>query len=284
LARHLALDFAKAGWVNFIPLLGSVVDGTYSFLYLNTVGKKSKRFYRELLFRQNPALTAPEEVEPAEVKLVSRFVTFPHPEGFEVKAYLARPDNPANENGGALVVLHDEDGIGEQVYSAARKLARQGYVALAPNLFARKPGDLSKQELNRDVAAAVRYLRENSPENSQIGLLGFGWGGDAVLHYIGKAAAGVAFYPRLAHPVIVADLQSPLLIQYGKENARVSDGAVQNLLDATRAAKKVGEVTVYEGATTRFDDVDSPHYKPAIAEIAWEETLTWFDKYLENSR
>jgi carboxymethylenebutenolidase len=280
LARHIAIDFAKMGWVNFIPVLGSVVDGTYSYLYLNNIGKKSKKFYRELLFKQNPALIAPDVSDSTEIKLTSRFVTFQNTEGFEVKCYLARPADAQMESGGAVLVLHDESGLGEQVYSAARKLARQGYLTLAPNLHARRKSSLTKQEVSRDIAATLRYLRENSPENYLVGLVGFGWGADAILHFSGNAACGVAFYPRLTETVLVADLQMPLLIQYGTEDNCVLNGSVQKLMDAIRVAKKIGEVTVYEGANSYFEDVDNPNFKSAVADIAWDESFSWFEQYL----
>jgi carboxymethylenebutenolidase len=246
--------------------------------------------------------TDPAGLDVAEVKI-------PGAAG-EVPAYRALPKE-GKAKLPVVLVVHEIFGVHEHIRDVCRRFARQGYLALAPDLFARQ-GDVTKlgdmQEVKKvvgkvpdsqvmaDLDAAVAWLGGTKRADvSRLGITGFCWGGRIVWLYAGHAGrraalrAGVAWYGRLAgdkdelHPRrpidVAAALKAPVLGLYGAEDQGIPLATVEEMrkaLGAGSPAAKRSEIQVYPGAPHAFFADYRPSYRKDAAEDGWARMLAWF--------
>jgi carboxymethylenebutenolidase len=235
-------------------------------------------------------------------------INVPGPDGFAVPAYLAKPkdaDRPA-----ALLVVHEVFGVHEYIKDVCRRLAKQGYLAIAPELYARQ-GDVSEIEdiqqiiervlrkvsdaqVMGDLDATVRYLEASAAaDTGRLGMTGFCWGGRITWLYSAhqaKLRAGVAWYGRLEagpyasaltpeQPVDVAGrLQAPVLGLYGGQDHGIPVESVERMRAALAAAGRADDcpIVVYPDAGHAFHADYRPSYHEASAKDAWQRMLEWF--------
>jgi len=224
----------------------------------------------------------------------------------ELPAYYARPDDSGPH--GVVLVIEEIFGVHEYIKDTCRRLAKAGYLAVAPELYARL-ADLSKMS---DVQQILRDVIDNAPDatvcsdlddtaawamanggaSGRLGVTGFCRGGRATWLYAAHNSAlraAVAWYgpvlgptsPIQPHnPLDVADqLKCPLLGLYGGQDTGIRQADVRAAAEKARAAGKTVEIVVYPDAPHGFHADYRPSYRAADAADGWQRMLAWFERY-----
>jgi carboxymethylenebutenolidase len=215
-----------------------------------------------------------------------------------VNAYLARPSADGTYPG--VIVIHENRGLTDHIRDVARRLAKAGYVALAPDLASRAGGtdtvgptaitgffaNAKPEDLVADLNAAVTFLsQQQGVQPNKYGVVGFCFGGGYTLRLAGanpQIAAAVSYYGPVPDPAsqIATATNAAILGQYGGNDNRVN-GTVPALEQAMKDAGKTFEKRVYDGANHAFNNDTGQNYNQQAALAAWQETLNWFGKYLK---
>lgn len=221
-------------------------------------------------------------------------VTFPS--ASTINGYLARPKAEGTYPG--VIVIHENRGLTDHIRDVARRLAKAGYIALAPDLASRGGGtdklgtgiqgffaNTQPADLVADLNAGVDFLaQQQGVKADKYGVVGFCFGGGYTLRLAGanpKIAAAVSYYGPVPDPASqVAATNAAILGQYGATDQRVN-GTVPALEQAMKDAGKTFEKRVYDGASHAFNNDTGGNYNQEAALAAWKETLGWFDKYLK---
>ena len=252
-----------------------------------------------LLNTLSPNYALAQQVEFTDPAILAEYITYPSPEGHsEVRAYLVRParDGVAIETPrGGVVVVHENRGLNPYIEDVARRVAKAGYVALAPDGLSSKGGypgnDEKGRELQREVDpaklmndffAAIEFLLASDMTNGKVGITGFCYGGgvsNAAAVAYPELAAAVPFYGRQAPVEDVPRITAPLLLHFAEYDENVNKG-----WPAYEAALKehgrTFEAHVYPGTNHGFHNDSTPRYDEEAARLAWDRTLAWFGKYL----
>lgn len=224
-------------------------------------------------------------------------------DGFAVPLYIARPK--AQKNPPVIIVVHEVFGVHEWIKDICRRLAHEGYMAIAPDLFARA-GDATKmadmptlfksivaktpdEQVLTDIDHAVAWAAGHGGDTRKLGITGFCWGGRIVWLYAAHSRApkaGVAFYGQLVgdqamQPMKVAgQLKAPVLGQYGGRDRGITQGDVEAMNKALEKAGGQSHITVYREADHGFMADYRPSYNAPAARAAWAAMLDWFGKKL----
>jgi len=212
-----------------------------------------------------------------------------------VEGYLVVPDGHGSFP--ALVVIHEWYGLNEQVKGEARRLAAEGYVALAVDLYrGRVAADrdeahelsrgLPEDRARRDLLAAFDFLAARSDVRAdRIGSIGWCMGGGYSLALAlaqPKLAAGVIYYGRLVtDEAALATLRPPVLGLFGEDDRGIPVESVRAFESALQKNKKEVEVHVYPGAGHAFANQERPSYRGEAARDAWEKTLAFLTRHLK---
>ena len=197
----------------------------------------------------------------------------------------------------AVVVIHEWWGLDDWIKDQARALAREGYVALAPDLYRGKV--TSKQEeahqlmsglpedrAVRDLMAAFTFLIGRR-DVRRIGAIGWCMGGKYALRLAveePRLAAVVAYYGAPpTDPAAIARIKAPVLGNYGQEDKGPSPEQVSAFEAAMKKAGKTVDIKIYPGAGHAFANPNNPWggYREAAAKDAWQRTQAWFAKHLK---
>ena len=221
----------------------------------------------------------------------------------EIAGYRAAP---AGKTGLPVVlVVQEVFGVHEYIQDVCRRLAHEGYMAVAPELYSprgepRKYTEIGKvpdTEVISDLDASAVWAAGHGGDPELLGITGFCWGGRFAWLYAAhnpKVDAGVAWYGRLVgdkdtlHPVqpveIAARINGPVLGLYGGKDA----GIMQDSIDAMKAelakgpdAAKASEFVVYPEAGHAFHADYRPSYHEDAAKDGWKRALAWFDLHLK---
>ncbi len=226
--------------------------------------------------------------------------------GGQIPAYHAMP-----ATGGAfptVVVIQEIFGVHEHIKDVCRRFAKLGYLAVAPEMYARQ-GDVSKltdiptifkevvskvpdAQVMSDIDAAVAWAQGTGKANTdKLGITGFCWGGRVVWLYAAhqpKLKAGVAWYGRLVgqaseltpkHPIdVVADLKAPVLGLYGGADSGIPNDTVEKMQAALKAAGKPSEIVLYPDTPHAFHADYRPSFRKTQAEDGWARLQAWFKK------
>jgi carboxymethylenebutenolidase len=236
--------------------------------------------------------------------LVAGEVKVPVADG-EIPAYRAMPDR-----GGpfpTVLVVQEIFGVHEHIKDICRRLAKLGYFAIAPELYARQ-GDVSKltnfqeimpivakvpdKQVMSDLDAAVAFAKgTGKADTAKLAITGFCWGGRIVWLYSAhnpNLKAGVAWYGRLVgdktenqpkYPVdVVADLKAPVLGLYGEADQGIPVASVEKMRETLKAAGKPGEIILYPATPHAFYADYRPSYRKEQAEDGWKRLQEWFKK------
>ena len=231
-------------------------------------------------------------------------VKIPVPDG-EVPAYRAAPAN--GKNLPTILVVQEIFGVHEHIKDICRRLAKVGYFAVAPEMYARQ-GDVSKlegfqeilkivskvpdEQVMSDLDATVAWAKASGKADvSRLGITGFCWGGRIVWLYGAHnpgLKAGVAWYGRLVsqadelhpkHPVdVAASISAPILGLYGAADQGIPVATVDKMREALKAAGKTAEIVVYPDTPHAFFADYRPSYRKEQAEEGWKRMLDWFKK------
>ncbi len=224
-----------------------------------------------------------------------------------IPAYRAQPAE--GNNFPVILVVQEIFGVHEHIKDVCRRLAKLGYLAIAPELYARQgdprqytaiPDILAKvvskvpdAQVMRDLDACVAWVEAHGGDTTRLGITGFCWGGRIVWLYAAhspKVKAGVAWYGRLVgtaseltpkHPLDLADaLRAPVLGLYGGLDQGIPQESVEKMnkaLAETRgAASKSSVIYVYPNAPHAFNADYRPSYRKEEAEDGWKRMRTWF--------
>jgi carboxymethylenebutenolidase len=242
------------------------------------------------------AETIPYFVNPNDPGLISERVEYPGKAG-NVKAYLSRPKSGTKL--GAVIVIHENRGLVDHIKDVARRFAKDGFVALAPDLLSRLGGTdqyktpeeaiqaigkVTQDNVVEDLTSVVAYLKKQSFVNGKIGVVGYCWGGGQSLNFATKCKelnAAVVYYGRNPSPLDgVQNIPCPLLGNYGEDDPNIMPG-VEPLREALKKHGKTFDVKVYPGAKHAFNNnTNADRYHPEAAKDAWARTRDFYKKHL----
>ncbi len=225
-----------------------------------------------------------------------------------IPVYEARPSAAGRHP--VVIVIHEIFGLHEHQRDVARRFAREGYVALAPDLFAREGvaqmsdfgkvrevvGKISDRQVLQNLAAVAAFARQQLYARAdRVGATGYCWGGRItwLLAATDKnLKAAVAWYGRILSPQkddlhpkdpldLAGEMACPVLGLYGEEDTGIPVADVRKMEAALKEAGKTAEVVVYPGAPHAFFADYRPSYRPEPAKDAWQRALNWFARYLK---
>lgn len=222
-----------------------------------------------------------------------------------IPAYRAAPSS--GDRHPVILVIQEIFGVHEHIKDVCRRLAKLGYLAIAPELYARQ-GDVSKlgtideirtlvatvpdAQVMSDLDASLVWAERNGGDLDRVGITGFCWGGRVTWLYTAhqpKIRAGVAWYGKLAgetnplmpaFPVHVASrLQAPVLGLYGGQDQGIPLADVEKMRAALQDAKSVSTIHVYPDAPHAFYADYRPSYRKDAAEDGWRRLQAWFRQH-----
>lgn len=226
-------------------------------------------------------------------RLRAERVSWPGPDG-PMAGYLVRPREVDRRP--AVIVIHENRGLNPHIEDVARRLALEGFLALAVDMLARDGGTPTDEdearemigrldpELNaRRLAAAVPFLAGHPESNGKVGAIGFCWGGGMVNELAVRApdlVAGVAYYGRQVAAERVPAIRAALLLHYAERDERINAG-IDAYRRALEAADKRFEIHLYPGTQHAFNnDTNAARYDRAAAELAWSRTIAFLRREL----
>jgi carboxymethylenebutenolidase len=228
--------------------------------------------------------------------------------GFAVPLFYAAP--AGKKNLPVVLVIQEIFGVHEYIADTCRRFAKAGYLAIAPELFARQGdptqyGEMAKlisevvskvpdAQVMNDLDGVVKWAGDNGGDLNKVAITGFCWGGRITWLYAQQSAnvkAGVAWYGRLVgapsaltpkHPLdLAADMKAPVLGLYGGQDSGIPLTTVNQMKDALGAASgnanaKASQFVVYPDAPHAFHADYRPSYRKEPAEDGFKRALDWF--------
>jgi carboxymethylenebutenolidase len=225
---------------------------------------------------------------------------------FQMPAYRAQP--AGKKNLPVILVASEIFGVHEHIADVCRRLAKQGYLAIAPELFVRHGnagsytdipklisevvGKASDAQVNGDLDATVAWAAANGGHVSRLGITGFCWGGRTTWSYAAhnpKVTAAVAWYGPVARSYFAGDksiidraasIKTPVLGLYGAADGGIPVDTLTQLEAALKAAGNTQcEFVVYPDTPHAFYADYRPSYRKAAADDAWGRALAWFKRH-----
>lgn len=227
-------------------------------------------------------------------RLISKNITYSGPSG-DVRANLVRPKNQMDCPG--VLVIHENRGLNPHIEDVARRIALEGFVALAPDALSPFGGTPNDQDEARDLIgkldakanldnylAAVTFLKSHPRTTGKIGCMGFCWGGglaNQLAVHSPDLKAAVPYYGMQAKASDVPKIKASLLMHYGGLDTRINAG-----IKAYESALKENGVDfryfIYEGAPHAFNnDTNQSRYHKEAAELAWKRTVDFLKEKLQ---
>jgi carboxymethylenebutenolidase len=211
-----------------------------------------------------------------------------------IKAYIARP--PRAKPRAAVVVIHENRGLNAHIEDVARRVARAGYLAVAPNALSPLGGTPPNEDEARQLFTQLKpedslhnfvrvfdYLGTRKDCNGKFGCVGFCWGGlmaNNLAAQVPSLRAAVAFYGRQPDTAGVPRIKAAVQLHYASLDERVNAG----IAAYEEALKKAGthyELYMYEGVNHAFhNDTSAARYNEVAAKLAWQRTLDFFKNHL----
>lgn len=294
MSRLTAKDFAP----ELLELYDYYVHGTISkreFLSRAAKFAVGGLTAASLLAMLRPNYALAQQVPPNDPDVTADYLNYPSPKGHDsVRAYLAKPVGAQGKLPG-IVVVHENRGLNPYIEDVARRLAKAGFLALAPDGLTSKggyPGDDDKgralqqevdpERLMNDFFAAVEYMPSIDGASGKVGIIGFCYGGgvvNAAAVAYPELSAGVSFYGRQAAAKDVPRIQAPLQLHYAGLDTRINDGwpAYKQALDAHG---KTYEAFIYPDVNHGFHNDTTPRYDQQAATLAWDRSIDWFKRYV----
>jgi carboxymethylenebutenolidase len=211
----------------------------------------------------------------------------------EMLAHFARPKGEAKLPG--VIVIHENRGLNPHTRDVARRVALEGFLAVAPDACSPLGGtpedvdaarakmrELDASTTVKNFVAAVKYLKTHPQSTGKVGCMGFCWGGGMTNQVAVNSAdlnAGVPFYGRQPAAEDVPKIKASMLCHYGGLDERINAG-----IEAFEAAmKKAGieyQIHTYDGAAHAFFNDSSTRYHEEAAKLAWKRTIAFFKEKL----
>ena len=229
-------------------------------------------------------------------KITTQMIDFPI-NAHSIPGYLAQPTDDANAPHPGVVVIQEWWGLVPHIKDVAERFAREGFIALAPDLYhgqaSTEPDEARKLAMALDanravqeIAAAARYLKKlDHVAPKKVGVVGWCMGGGLSLstaaYHPDLIGAAVAFYGRPLSAGDTAKLQAPVLGLYAEHDHGIPVAAVKAFEDELKAHNIEHAIHIYSGTDHAFFNDTRPHiYKAEAAADAWQKTLAWFRQHL----
>ncbi|NQT78833.1 MAG: dienelactone hydrolase family protein [Candidatus Aminicenantes bacterium] len=212
----------------------------------------------------------------------------------EVLAHLARPKGDKKLPG--VIVIHENRGLNPHTEDVARRVAIEGFLAIAPDAlspFGGTPEDVSEarslmRKLDskatiKNYVAAVKYLKTHPQSTGKVGCTGFCWGGGVTNQVAVNSPdlkAAVPFYGRQPASEDVPKIKASLLLHYADLDKRINAG-IEAFEAALKKASIDYKIFMYEGAGHAFFNDTGSRYHEEAAKLAWERTITFFKEKLK---
>lgn len=251
-------------------------------------------------------VVAQTQVKTDTAGLVAGEVTIPVGD-FKMPAYRAAPAGKANAP--VVLVISEIFGVHEHIADVARRFAKAGYFAVAPELFVRQGdagsyGEISKliseviaktpdEQVMKDLDASVAWARGQGAAADKLGITGFCWGGRTTWMYTAHnpgVKAAVAWYGPVARSYFpgdktaldqVARIKAPVLGLYGAADGGIPNDTVDKMREALKAAGNTSsELILYPDTPHAFHADYRPSYRKTQADDGWQRCLAWFGRHL----
>lgn len=245
-----------------------------------------------------PDYAAAQQVSPTDPRLKTSHETVPSPMGNgEIKGYLARPAAAGSSKLPGILVVHENRGLNPHIEDIARRLAVANFMAFAPDGLTSVggyPGDdvkggelfgkVDRAKMQEDFVAAAYWLKKRSDCTGKIGVVGFCFGGgvaNALAVRMGSdLAAAVPFYGGPPAAADVPKIKAAVLVHHGEKDTRLAPTWPDYDKELTGAGVP-HEGYIYPDAVHGFNNDATPErYNKAAADLAWQRTIAWFNKYV----
>jgi carboxymethylenebutenolidase len=269
-----------------------LIDRRTFMLRIAALGISKSVLLRSLM----PNYALAEQVSFNDPDIKASYTKFASPRGYgECEGYLVTPTN-VDGRLPAVLVVHENRGLNPYIKDVARRLAKQGYLAFAPDALyplggypgndddgRAMQGGMDKAKLEEDFIAAAHFLKHHDKCNGKLGAVGFCYGGYVVNMLAARIPdelnAAVPFYGTPAREELRAQIKGPLMLHFAGLDDRVN--ATWPDYEKTLKANHVDYVAyMYDGVNHGFHNDSTARYAPKEAELAWSRTLTFFDKQL----
>ena len=229
-----------------------------------------------------------------EPSLITEFIKYPAATG-EMRAYMAVPDK--GNKFPAVIVIHENRGLVPHIQDVTRRMAKEGFLALAPDALSPVGGtpedvsnvgqlfqQLNSEETTKNFVAAVKYLKAHPKSTGKVGCTGFCWGG-AMTNQIAVNSpdlnAAVPYYGRQPSAEDVAKIKAPVMAHYAENDSRINEG-IPAFEDALKKNKIEYQIFIYPGTGHAFNNDTNPErYNAEAAKLAWGRTVAFFKEKLK---
>lgn len=248
-----------------------------------------------------PNYAAAQQVPPTDARIKTSREEVPSPMGNgSIKGYLVRPASAGTGKRPAIIVIHENRGLNPHIEDVARRFALANFMAFAPDTLTPVggyPGDdakggelfakLDRNKMTEDLVAAAYWLKNRPDSTGKLGATGFCFGGGVAntlaVRMGADLAAAAPYYGGAPPEADVAKIKAAILVHHGETDTRLVE-AWPAYQKALVAAKVTHEGHIYPGAAHGFNNDATPQrYNKAAADLAWQRTIAWFNKYVRSS-
>jgi carboxymethylenebutenolidase len=230
----------------------------------------------------------------AEPELVTEMIKYPAATG-EMIAYMAYPKK--GRKFPAVIVIHENRGLVPHIQDVTRRMAKEGFLALAPDALSPVGGtpedvsnvgalfkQLNSEETTKNFVAAVKYLKTHEKSNGKVGCTGFCWGG-ALTNQVAVNApdlnAAVPYYGRQPSAEDVAKIKAPVMAHYAENDQGINAG-IAAFEEALKKNNIEYKIFIYPGTGHAFNNDTNPgRYNEEAAKLAWSRTVGFFREKLK---
>lgn len=265
----------------FLQKLAYLAGGTAAALALLSILENRNAAAAEIIAQDDP-------------RLETQHISYPGATG-EVRAYLARPKGEGKLPG--VVVIHENRGLNAHIEDVNRRVALEGFLAMAPDALSpvggtpQDPdqarslmGKLDDESTIKNYVAAVKYLKTHSMSTGRVGVVGFCWGGgmaNEVAVNSPDLVAAVPYYGLQAAAEDVPKIKAALLLHYAGLDERINKG-IPAFEAALKSAAVNYQIYMYAGAKHAFNnDTSAERYNKEAADLAWQRTISFLKQKLK---
>ncbi len=258
----------------FLKRLAQLVGGTAAAVTLLPLIEKS--------------FAAAQVIAEDDPRLETEYVKYLAETG-NMRAYSAIPKGEAKRPG--VIVIHENRGLNPHTEDVARRVALEGFIAIAPDALSPLGGtpddvdeartrmrELDREANTKNFVAAVEYLKTHPQSTGKVGCMGFCWGGGVTNQVAVNSpdlTAAVPFYGSQPAPEDVPKIKAAMLLQYAENDSRINAG-IEAFENALKKAAVEYKIFMYEGAGHAFFNDTGARYHEEAAELAWKRTIAFF--------
>lgn len=256
------------------------------------VGSSSEAFTLLSLLEENYAQG--QVVQEDDSRLTTGYIQYLGETG-EIRAHFARLKGDEKLSG--VIVIHENRGLNPHIEDVTRRIALEGFLAIAPNALSPLGGTpedsnearslmqkLDRQSTVKNFVAAVQYLKTHPQSTGKVGVMGFCWGGGLTNQVAVNApdlAAAVPFYGAQPAAEDVPKIKASLLLHYAGQDERINAG-IAAFETALKKSSIDYRIYMYEGAGHAFfNDSNTSRYHKEAAQLAWKRTIEFFNEKLK---